>query len=75
MHQKNEDSIANKTMQSLAAILTSYQSLRIDEAALEFKVTILSKSRVNRLKLATKRKRRLPKNILDREEENEERQG
>ena len=29
-----KDSIANKTLQSLGAILTSYQSLQVDEAAL-----------------------------------------
>ena len=58
-------------MQSLAAFLTAYQSLRIDEAAIEFKITILSKSHVNRLKLHVKRRRRLPKNILDSEQEND----
>ena len=72
MHQEGQDSIANKTFQSLAAILQSYQSLRIDEAALEFKITIFSKSRVQKLKTqANKGKKRLPKNIIDSDEEND----
>ena len=36
LHSKDKDSIANKTLQSLGAILQSYQSLDVEEAQLEF---------------------------------------
>ena len=36
LHDEDKDSISNKTMQSLGAILTSYQGLKVDQAGLEF---------------------------------------
>ena len=71
-----KDSIANRTMQSLGAILTSYQSLQVDEAALEFKITILSKDHAKKWSDMAQRQRqlrkKLPKNILgDSDSENE----
>ena len=72
LHKDEKDSIANKTLQSLGAILTSYQGLKVDDAALEFKITILSKDHVKRLKNMERKKRKLPRNILgDSDDEND----
>ena len=51
-------------MQSLAAILQSYQSLNVKDAAIEFRITILSKDHIQKLKDKLKKQKTLPKNIL-----------
>ena len=70
--ENDVESIANKTMQSLAAILQSYQSLKVEEAAIEFRITILSKDHVKKLEgKLRKKKQNLPKNILRTNSEDE----
>ena len=72
LHDEDKESIANKTMQTLSAILTSYQGLKVDEAALEFRITILSRKNVVKYKKMVEKKRKLPRNILgDSDDENE----
>ena len=71
LHSKDKDSIANKTLQSLGAILQSYQSLDVKEAHLEFRITILSKDHMRKIASKLRKKKVLPKNILRTESEDE----
>ena len=58
-------------MQALGSILQSYQSVNVEEAAIEFRVTILSRDHVKKLAKLRKQKK-LPINILQTNSDDEE---
>lgn len=64
-------SIANNLMQSLALTLQSFQSLTLQDAALEFKITVLSRQHADNLRSKVKSGKKLPKNILSHKDEEE----
>ena len=68
MLHEGDQSLADLTMQALAKILQSYQTLSVTEAELEFKITLLSVENSAFLK-EKKEKGRLPTNIFPRQED------